>query len=96
MKGFAAANTPFKEIHPDSSGGAAGEPQGLEQTVAPQTGGDMTTVRSDTLLKKKKKNLKKHSKHILGQDGMFAQLTSQNRISLCSSQHCKGNSLYEN
>lgn len=64
MEGFAAANTPFKEIHADSSGGAAGEPQGLEQTVAPQTGGDMTTLRSDMLLKKK--NLKKHSKHILG------------------------------
>lgn len=94
MKWFAAADTLFKEIHHDSSGGAAGEPQGLEQTVAPQTGGDMTTLRSDMLLKKK--NLKKHSKHILGQDGMFAQLTSQNRISLCSSQCCKGNSLYEN
>lgn len=54
MKWFAAADTLFKEIHHDSSGGAAGEPQGLEQTVAPQTGGDMTTLRSDMLLKKKK------------------------------------------
>lgn len=43
----------FKEIQPDRSGGAAGEPQGLEQTVALQTGGDMNMLRGDTLPKKK-------------------------------------------
>lgn len=33
MKWFAAANTLFKEIHSDSSGGAAGEPQGWNRQL---------------------------------------------------------------
>lgn len=53
MKRFAAVDMLFKEIQPDRSGGAAGEPQGLEQTVALQTGGDMNMLRGDTLPKKK-------------------------------------------
>lgn len=52
MKRFAAAGMLFKEIQPDRSGGAAGEPQGLEQTVALQTGGDMNVLRGDMLKKK--------------------------------------------
>lgn len=54
MKQCAAPGVRFKEIQPDRSGGAAGEPQGLEQTVALQTGGDMNVLRGDTLPKKKK------------------------------------------
>lgn len=52
MKGFAAANTLFKEIHPDSSREQQVSPR-AEQAVAPQTGGDMTMLRTDMLLKKK-------------------------------------------
>lgn len=54
MKQFAATDMLFKEIQPDRSGRAAGEPQGLEQTVALQTGEDMNMLRGDTLPKKKK------------------------------------------
>lgn len=39
----------FKEIQSGRSGGAAGEPQGLEQAVALQAGGDMNMLRGDTL-----------------------------------------------
>lgn len=54
MKLFAATDMLFKKIQPDRSGGAAGEPQGLEQTVALQTGRDMNMLRGDTLPRKKK------------------------------------------
>lgn len=53
MKLFAATSTLFEEIQPDRSGGAAGEPQGLEQTVVLQTGRDTNMLRGDTVPKKK-------------------------------------------
>lgn len=89
----------LKKSNPTGVGEQEVSPRVLELTVALQTGGDLNLLRGNTFplptKKKKKKNQKKHSKHILGLDGMFTQLTSQNRISLCFSQCCKGNSLYE-
>lgn len=54
MEQCAATNMFFKAIQPDRSGGAAGEPQGLEQTVALQTGGDTNMLRGYRLPKEKR------------------------------------------